>query len=570
MKMKKTITFLKTLLLFILIAGGKEASGQCAVSFSYNTFPNGVTTFTSYAVPPSTVSTITYYWNFGNNTTYSATGWQGATAMNTYTANGQYTVTLFILTSAPNCSAQVTQVLNITNAGGCPLSANWGYSQGFNGQVNFTNYTSGTTAGTTYSWNFGDNSSPGTTASPSHNYAANGQYTVTMTATNNGTCSATHSAVINVNSICTINASMNVSYGNNGQVIFQSTSTGTTQNSWYTWKFGDNSQQSTITPSVNHAYINGTYTVMLIAYSNTVNLGCADSVSQVITVTNATCNLVAGATASMGANGQVHFINNSLGTNANTTYTWSFGNGQVSNASNPTVTYQSGGSYNVYLHASNGSGCTSSTLIPINVTSIPCIANAGFTLVPGLQPQHWIAIPAAPWNVYAYYWTWGDNTSTYTNTLTASHQYSTAGTYSICLTVTASCNAIATACSSYSVFRSSQSQNIIYINTAYPDEINIDAGTPTSINDLDMASDLNVYPNPTSGAFMLNVSGNGQENAEVSIYNLLGDKIYTGKSDFEDNMIRMPIDISNAAEGMYILKIKTDTSETTRRIVVDK
>jgi PKD repeat protein len=62
--------------------------------------------------------------------------------------------------------------------------ADFDFAVGTNGQVTFTDSTDGYP--TSYSWNYGDNSSNGTTANPSHTYAANGNYYVCLTVTNPG------------------------------------------------------------------------------------------------------------------------------------------------------------------------------------------------------------------------------------------------------------------------------------------------------------------------------------------------------------------------------------------------
>src|SRR5207244_2904856 len=51
---------------------------------------------------------------------------------------------------------------------------------------------------TSYTWNFGDNSSPGTTIGGSHTYSAAGTYTMQLNITNNFNCSSSTSTFVNV------------------------------------------------------------------------------------------------------------------------------------------------------------------------------------------------------------------------------------------------------------------------------------------------------------------------------------------------------------------------------------
>src|SRR3989344_7038801 len=62
------------------------------------------------------------------------------------------------------------------------------------------NFTNQSTGGFTYSWNFGDASPANNTASPSHEYTANGTYTVTLTVT--GPCGTdTYTQVITITEV---------------------------------------------------------------------------------------------------------------------------------------------------------------------------------------------------------------------------------------------------------------------------------------------------------------------------------------------------------------------------------
>ncbi len=101
-------------------------------------------------------------------------------------------------------------VISFTNdANGNPKTASWsktpptpvanfGYTTGASGSVAFHDSTTGTPV--TYSWNYGDNTTNGTAASPTHSYAANGTYYVCLTVTNvSGT--STHCDSVHITNI---------------------------------------------------------------------------------------------------------------------------------------------------------------------------------------------------------------------------------------------------------------------------------------------------------------------------------------------------------------------------------
>src|ERR1041385_6869701 len=126
--MKTTITtttnLIKTLLIAVAFLFGKNAIAQCNASFTYTINANGNVSFQSTSTP----TTASCYWNFGNNQTSTLTS-----PSITYTANGIYTVNLFIW-AAPSCSTGATQTINITNAATstCNLVAGFTYTVGAN------------------------------------------------------------------------------------------------------------------------------------------------------------------------------------------------------------------------------------------------------------------------------------------------------------------------------------------------------------------------------------------------------------------------------------------------------
>lgn len=568
--MKKLITFLAVFMLLTSMSSNLNAQG-CNANFIWTNQANGVVSFTSTSILSSSIAPANYIWNFGNATTFTATGFSGMTTSTTYTSNGSYVVTLFILQTNPTCSTVVSYTINVNNATNtptCNLNSNFTAAQGNSGFVQFNNTSTGTNANTTYNWNFGDNTAANINTSPVHTFSANGSYIVTLVATNNATCTSTKTLQVNVNTFCNLIANFTVAYGNNGQVNFTSTSTGTTSSSIYQWIFGDGA--STIGgPLTAHTYSNGTYNARLLVMSSSLTPNCVDTVMNVVTITNNTCNIAAGFTSSVQTGGLVSFNNTTSGTTANTTYTWNFGNGTISNSANPTITYASSGFYLVTLTSRNSSNCSSTTAQSVNVTGIPCVANANFTLAPTATPQFWIAIPANPWNIANASWSWGDNTAN-TNTLYASHQYSVSGMYNICLTVTATCGSTASACASYSVFRASAAAAIININVQAPPLKNVDEASTVGLQQLQNAIHSEVYPNPGTGVFNVSVSGLTGEKAQVAVYNINGALLYTAEMPVNGGQIDTNISLINANSGIYFLKVTAGETAITKKLVISK
>lgn len=447
-KLMKLITkAIKTFAVLILILSAKTNSAQCSANFVYNTGVGGSVTFTSTSITLTTATV--YYWTYGNGSpTFSATGSAGMYPSTTYTANGTYTVTLFIYSAIPTCSSSISAVVTITNSAGCGLNANFSSTQGSNGLVNFNNTSTATLSGTTYTWMYGDGGTSNA-VSPAHTYSANGSYSVTLLANNNTstTCTDSTTIIINVNSYCALTAGFSFSYLSNGSVAFFNTTTPSVTTT-YTWNFiNNNPSTSNLTNPIATYSANGTYTVTLFAHSSTPN--CNSNTTAVITITNATgCNLVANFSANQGTNGAVSFNNTSTGTNSTTTYNWSFGNAQTSTLSSPSTTYNANGLYQVTLVATNNStpACTSTKTLQIYVSSI-CNLNPTFTYTATPSGNVFFTNTTSGSNsLLPVSWNFGHSSvgNPATSTLSApSHQYPS-GTYTVSLTVFSSSTCIIT------------------------------------------------------------------------------------------------------------------------------
>jgi PKD repeat protein len=486
----------------------------------------------------------------------------------TFTTLCSQTYTVFAAASSTgaNCCLTASVVLTVS-ANPCALTASFATLQSTvtGGLVNFTNLTTPQPSlnPNTYTMNFGDSSPPSNTFTSSHTYSANGTYSVTLSANSTSGCFSTITKTIVVNSVCNLVASFTATYSPNGLVSFYNTTSVTTSFSTYTWTLGDGSSNIINTgSSVTHTYTNGTYTVILTAKNNTTLPACISTASTVITVTSNICLLNAALTHTLGSSGLVNFTSASAGTNSNTGYLWNFGDGYTSINQNPSHTYQNGGTHYVKLVTTNSTTCTDSIVQALNVTGISCTANSNFTLTPTGTPNYWVAFPAYPWNVINAVWNWGDNSSS--NTLYSSHQYSTAGNYNICLSVTVSCNVSSSTCVTYSVYRTSSA--IIYVSVANPSAI---LETGINVNEENVTK-FTVSPNPNEGLFTLHVEGLLTGTEKISIYNVIGEKIMEKGCEATNMRQDIQLDISDEAAGIYFVAFGKGNKAITKKIVLTK
>ena len=527
-------------------------------NFASSQGANGLVNFNNTST--GTVGGTTYFWNFGDAT--NSTSFSPA---HTYTSNGTYTVSLAANNNfTASCASTKTAVVVVNSI--CNLAANFTYTMGANGLVNFISTSIGTNSFTNYRWTFGNGIvlSGNNMTSTAQTYTANGTYVVTLKdSTSNPACVSQISQTINIGNVvnpCNLSANFSGA-GTNGVFNFNNTSTGTSAGVTYLWNFGDATTSPSVSPS--HTYTNaGNYTVTLSA-NNNYSYSCVSTKTTVISVS--ICSLASNFTHTVGANGLVNFSSTSTGTNALTGYSWNFGDGNNGNGANTSHVYNNG-NYIVTLNAVNYSvnpSCSDTSSHSIIVNTNTCIANANFSIAPTATAQYWNVIPASPANVSSAIWTWGDGSSS--NTLYTSHQYSAAGTYSLCLTVTVNCGATSSHCSSYYIFRSSEQDNstMIYVNV-------IDPYIFMANSNIEMKSILyTIYPNPSNGDFNLNVSGLDYGLVKVSISNIIGTQVFETEVEASNGSLSKELHVNYLSNGIYFVKINSGKKEHIKKIVIN-
>ena len=94
-----------------------------------------------------------------------------------------------------------------------------------------------------------------------------------------------------------------------------------------------------------------------------------------------------------------------------------------------------------------------------------------------------------------------------------------------------------------------------YGNDLYLDDINIyDAN---AIPDVSAESGINVYPNPSSGNFTIQISEKDLNSIVISVYNSIGEKIKEISSK-GNNTSQFEINMDGQSDGIYLLKIETN------------
>lgn len=410
------------LLLFTFLISVSTVTAQLNANFTAST-ESGCAPIVVQFQDLSTGNPNYWYWDLGNGTTSYL---QNPSV--TYFDPGQYNVKLVVRDSNGEDSVVKTAYINVyalpqvnfssSVTSGCyPLN------------VQFTDGTQNASGSiTNWYWDFGDGISSDQ-ANPMHTYTAQGSYNVSLWVKNSFGCSNTITRSPYITVANGIDAGFTHSQPTTcfapTNVQFQNTTTGTGTLS-YLWDFGDGNTSTDENP--DHTYTgNGSFTVSLIV---TNNYGCTDTAIMHNTIVVGNLNAGFTAPAAICAGTQVTFTNTSNPAGADAQ--WDFGDGTTSTDFNPNKSFATEGNYIVRLIAGSGS-CSDTTTQTINVQPIP---TAGFTAsnTTSCSLPLTVNFQNISTGAVSYAWNFGDgNTSTAQN---PSHTYTSAGTFTVKLTVT--------------------------------------------------------------------------------------------------------------------------------------
>jgi gliding motility-associated-like protein len=352
-----------------------------------------------------------YRWAFGDGGVSTLTN-----PTRNYAFAGSYNVKL-VATTPSGCKDSVTKVVTIYPKPVPSFSAK-NSCQG--SDISITNASFGVSS---YDWDFGDGTSS-VQANPSKSYSNPVNQTITLTVTSSKGCTDFASLTINIYPlpVSSFTAKDNC-IGSSS--TFTSTSTGASK---YAWTFGDGGVSSSQSTIRTYGKV-GSYDVSLTAIS--VN-GCTNISTKTINI-NAKPQAFFGATSTCIGN-SVPFSNLSTFPSGTGTYLWRFGDGNTSNAKDPSYLYGAPGNYDVSLVAITPAGCRDSINDLIKIFSKP---QASFTANQVCDGQKVEFINTSSGGTIQN-WDFGDGSGD--NSFSPSHVYAGPNTYKVKLQITSGDN----------------------------------------------------------------------------------------------------------------------------------
>ncbi|MFA6923575.1 MAG: PKD domain-containing protein [Bacteroidales bacterium] len=300
-------------------------------------------------------------WNFGDgnsSTIHNPT--------HQYTPTGSYTVT-FIAINSVGCRDTMIKINYIVVNNGPVVDFSTNDTTACNAPfvVNFTDNTPGAT---NWVWNFGDGGSANT-VNPSHTYLTTGSFNVSLTVTDVNGCSATltKNNYIKISSPIVDFMSDTISGCIPLPINFVDSSKSISLITSWQWDFGDSSPIGTTNPITTTYTVTGTFNVTLTV---TDSRGCTSSLTKTAYIRTGTLP-VADFIASPLTNCRpdtVRFTDLSTPAGNINSWNWSFGDGGISNDTNPRYVYGDTGTFTVRLTVSfNGCSDTTSKINYIHI-----------------------------------------------------------------------------------------------------------------------------------------------------------------------------------------------------------
>jgi hypothetical protein len=223
---------------------------------------------------------------------------------------------------------------------------------------------------------------------------------------------------------------------------------------------------------------------------------------------------------------------------------WDFGNGVSDTSASKQIKYDTAGTYNIKLKTNTNFNCFDSLIKTVTVNPSPIagvISGLDSNLLKGTAYVYSINQQTN----HTYKWTVTNGNITAgqgTNTITVKWLNNGSGNLKVVLTNSSSC-------------KDSTS-------------INVKIGK-VGLNDIKIFSNLELYPNPNNGNFIISTNVLKEIKANISLINIIGDVVWSTNTELLTGYNNVQVAI-NLESGIYLLKLSDGDAYIFKKVIIWK
>ena len=93
-------------------------------------------------------------------------------------------------------------------------------------------------------------------------------------------------------------------------------------------------------------------------------------------------------------------------------------------------------------------------------------------------------------------------------------------------------------------------------------------GCGTSVNELSLLAELDLFPNPSNGVFTVSFKSESINRVEIAFLNLLGEKLYNQIFQLSNGELKTEVNLSSAPQGLYFILITANGKSVCRKVTI--
>jgi hypothetical protein len=198
------------------------------------------------------------------------------------------------------------------------------------------------------------------------------------------------------------------------------------------------------------------------------------------------------------------------------------------------------GTYYVYYNAEDSDGTVFATGVRTVLVVGPPVAYFTYYATGGGLTVNFTDASSNSPNAWA--WTFGDGTTS--NNPDPVHVYADTGTYNVCLTTSNPYGSSVQYCQSIQVNKSG-----------------------VGITPIDFSDKVNLYPNPTNGDVLVQISTGISSDFTVSVYDLLGQQVM-GTMEEKAGTNNVQLNLASLSGGTYMVKLRSANGTAVKEVVL--